>query len=46
MWLDGYASKTEEFVDMSIIFAIAWLQWFVMFFVGPRLYRRYEPTAA
>ena len=44
--VDGYASKTEEFIGMAIIFAIAWLQWFVIFFVGPRLYRKYEHTAA
>jgi len=44
--VDNYASKTQEFIFMFIIFGLAWLQWYVIFYIGPRLYRNYEHTAA
>lgn len=44
--VDGYENQDQEFAFMLAVFALGWLQWFVIFFAGLRLYRKYENTAA
>jgi hypothetical protein len=43
--IDNYASEGQEFVFCFITFAATWLQWVLIFYVGPRLYRKYECAA-
>ena len=43
--MDDYGSKEQEFIFTCILIAVAWFQWFVIFFVTARQNRKNEHIA-